>query len=126
MMRGLRYALIGLLAIVLLVVALANRGAVTLRLLPEEAGQFLGLGWSLQLPLFLVILAAVLLGLLLGYVFEWGRAARHRRSARRQQKEAAALKTEMTDLRRETRRPKDEVLAILETPRAHTAIEARH
>ena len=58
MMIFLRYLFLGLLALCLLVLALANRGAVTLRLLPEEIGTRLGLDLSITLPLFIVLFIA--------------------------------------------------------------------
>ena len=71
MIRALRLLFLGLLAVVLIGLALANRQIVTLRVLPLEAGSFLGWDWAVQVPLFLVILAGVLLGLLIGFVWEW-------------------------------------------------------
>lgn len=112
--RGLQYGLTALVAVALLVLALANRGGVELRLLPPEAGAFLGWDWTLRLPLFLVILGAVLVGVGVGFLWEWARESKHRRSASLHKREAKALKSEMAGLRRETNRPKDEVLALLE------------
>ncbi|CAM5378776.1 hypothetical protein FALB51S_01858 [Frigidibacter albus] len=89
MIRALRLALLGLLALVLLTVALANRAPVTLRLLPEDAGRFLGLDWAIQLPLFLVIFAGILAGLAIGFVWEWAREAKHRSAASQHRREAA-------------------------------------
>ena len=115
MIRVLRLALLGLLAIVLLTVALANRGPVTLRLLPEDAGRFLGLDWAIQLPLFLVIFAGILAGLAIGFVWEWAREAKHRSAASQHRREAAQLKSEVNRLHGSNGAPKDEVLALLET-----------
>jgi uncharacterized integral membrane protein len=114
MIRLLRLALLGLLAVVLRTVALANRAPVTLRLLPEEAGRFLGLDWAIQLPLFLVILAGILAGLAVGFVWEWAREARHRTDAARHRREAARLKSDVNQLRDGKTGPRDEVLALLE------------
>jgi|AutmiccBRH37_all_1029493.scaffolds.fasta_scaffold02150_10 putative membrane protein len=115
MIRLLRLALLGLLALVLLTVALANRGPVTLRLLPEDAGRFLGLDWAIQLPLFLVIFAGILAGLAIGFVWEWAREAKHRSAASQHRREAAQLKSEVNRLHGSNGAPKDEVLALLET-----------
>ena len=115
MIRVLRLALLGLLALVLLTVALANRGPVTLRLLPEDAGRFLGLDWAIQLPLFLVIFAGILAGLAIGFVWEWAREAKHRSAASQHRREAAQLKSEVNRLHGSNGAPKDEVLALLET-----------
>jgi uncharacterized integral membrane protein len=116
MMRALRLLFLGLLAIVLIALALANRDIVTLRLLPAEAGSFLGYSWSVQLPQFLVIFAGVILGLLIGFVWEWIREARLRRTASRATRKANKLEAEVKTLRHEKDGPKDDVLALLETP----------
>lgn len=114
MIRLLRLALLGLLAIVLLTVALANRAPVTLRLLPEDAGRFLGLDWAIQLPLFLVIFAGILAGLAIGFVWEWARESKHRSAASQHRREAAQLKSEVSRLQGGKGEQKDEVLALLE------------
>ena len=77
-MRILRYLILTAIAAVLVIIGVANRAPVLVHALPPEAGDFLGLSWSLQLPLFLVIFAAMLVGLLLGFVWEWARERRHR------------------------------------------------
>ncbi len=111
MLRYFRIALIAVLAILLVAVALANRGAVTVRLLPESLGSFLGITWSLQIPLFLVILGAAAIGLLIGFVWEWVREHRFRSVAVKSQKEAIKLRAEVETLRE---KPKDDVVALLD------------
>lgn len=116
MLRALRWAFLAALALVLVTLALANRGMVTLRLLPDEAGSFLGLQWSIQLPLFLVIFAGILLGLLVGFIWEWMREARLRSVANQTTREKARLERELARVSAEASAPRDEVLALLEQP----------
>ena len=85
MIRYLRYAFLGLLAIVLLTVALANRGAVEVALLPPGLSALLGLDWRMQLPLFLVIFGGIAAGLLIGFFWEWAREMKHRSAASQQE-----------------------------------------
>ncbi|MEI4471002.1 LapA family protein [Frigidibacter sp. MR17.24] len=118
MIRYLRIALTALVALVLLVLALANRDPVALRLLPGDMGAFMGLGAGIQMPLFVVIIVAVLLGLAVGFTWEWARESGHRKAARSHARQAAQLKREVSTLRTETQRPQDEVLALLEKPAA--------
>nr|WP_295534328.1 LapA family protein [uncultured Thioclava sp.] len=115
-MRALRLLFLGLLAILLIALALANRDIVTLRLLPNEAGSFLGYSWSLQMPLFLVVFAGVILGLLIGFVWEWIREAKLRRTASRATRKADKLEAEVKTLRHKSDGPKDDVLALLDSP----------
>ena len=114
-MRYLRYGFLGALAVVLISVAMANRGAVTLRLLPDELAAPLGLSWSIELPLFLVIFAAIVAGLLIGFVWEWFREHKHRAEASRKAGEVRQLKREMSRMKGTTEKGEpDEVLAILD------------
>ncbi|MGP9805285.1 LapA family protein [Paracoccus sp. NSM] len=115
-MRYLRLLFVVALALVLVAVALANRGAVTLSLFPANFGQYLGGDWSLQLPLFLVILGAFALGMLAGLVWEWLREAHIRREARQRQAQVDRLEAELGHLRQRHAAPKDDVLAILDAP----------
>ncbi|MCE5974232.1 LapA family protein [Sinirhodobacter sp. WL0062] len=116
MFRILRLLFLASLALVLIVLALANREVVTLRLLPPEAGEFLGLTWGMQVPLFLVIFAGILLGLLVGFVWEWMREYRIRSTAVKATRKAAYLEGEVDRLREKTQGPQDDVLALLEKP----------
>ncbi|WP_343081567.1 LapA family protein [Ostreiculturibacter nitratireducens] len=118
MLRKLRYLFLVLLGILLLIVALANRDPVVLRLLPEGTGDFLGIGWAMELPLFIVIFAGIVAGLLIGFVWEWFREAKHRSEANRKGREVEKLEREVSRLRDEKAEPKDEVLALLEKPAA--------
>jgi uncharacterized integral membrane protein len=114
-MTFLRYLFLGLLAFVLLVLALANLEAVTLRLLPGELGAYVGLGAGITLPLFLVIFLSIAVGLLIGFTWEWLREHKHRAEARSERAQKERLERELA--RSRTTSDQDDVLAILETPR---------
>lgn len=117
MIRLLRYLFLAVLALVLIALALANRDAVALRVLPPEAGDFLGFSWTVQLPLFLVIFAGILVGLLIGFVWEWMREHKLRSGATKALRKAATLEREVDRLKAKAEpAPKDEVLALLEKP----------
>ena len=116
MMRALRWLFLAVLALGLIGLALANREIVTLRVLPPEAGEFLGYGWAVQLPMFLVIFAGVLIGLFIGFVWEWLREHKIRSTATRATRKATRLEGEVERLRERAQGPKDEVLALLEKP----------
>ncbi|MDD8022222.1 MAG: LapA family protein [Paracoccaceae bacterium] len=113
-MKLLRLAFLGVLALVLIALALANRDLVTLRALPPEAGDFLGFSWTVQLPMFLVIFAGILLGLLIGFVWEWLREHKIRSHAVKVTRKAATLEREVDRLKAKSEGPKDEVLALLD------------
>ena len=116
-MRYIRYAILAAIALVLIVVALANRASVTLNSLPDGMAQIPGMGaldYSVQVPLFVVIFGGVLAGLLLGFVWEWIREHKHRAEAARKQAEVKKLERELRRTKAQRDQGKDEVLALLD------------
>lgn len=116
-MRYIRYAILAAIAIVLVSVALANRSVVTLTLLPEALADLFGWNLSAQMPLFLVILAGVAAGLLIGFVWEWIREHKHRAEMARQQAEVKRLQREMRRAKVKGEEA-DEVLALVDRKKA--------
>lgn len=115
-MRAIRYLFLLLLAICLVVVAMANRQIVTLNLLPDELASFSGISQTVDLPLYAVGFGGLLIGLLLGFFWEWLRESKYRSQANRQRREAARLKRELDRVRTDQNRSegRDDVLALLE------------
>jgi lipopolysaccharide assembly protein A len=118
MIRTLRYVFLGGLALVLLTVALANRATVEVRLLPGDLAALTGLSFAAELPLFLIIFAGIVAGVLIGFVWEWFREMKHRSTATVKTREVARLERELAVLRDSTSLPKDDVLALLDQPKA--------
>ena len=115
MLRYLRYLFLAAVAVVLLFVALANRTAVPVRLVPEALSGFLGFGNAVEVPLFLIIFASVAAGVLLGFVWEWFREMRIRGQARSTARKVELLERELAVLKdSHSVPPRDEVLAILD------------
>jgi putative membrane protein len=114
MIRFIRTVLLAAMATVLLIVAFANLEIVTVRFLPSPIGAALGMDRTFQVPLFLVILLAMLSGIALGFVWEWRREAKHRSAATQHRREAARLEREVSRLRQSADEDQDEVLALLE------------
>ena len=80
-------------AIVLIALAVANRGFVPFTLDPFNPGNP---GLTLSLPLFIYLFLALLLGVLIGSAATWLRQGRYRKRARRHADEARALREEAT------------------------------
>jgi uncharacterized integral membrane protein len=115
-MTFLRYLFLGLLALILLVLALANRAPVTLRIVPDDMmALFGGTGMAATMPLFVVIFLAIALGLLIGFTWEWLREHKHRAEARHQRAERERLEKQLA--RSRTPSEQDDVLALVERPR---------
>ena len=115
MIRYLRLLVIGLIGLGLLIVALANRAPVEVRLLPGDLAALTGLTWAMELPLFLVIFSGIIAGVLIGFVWEWLRETRIRSTASARAREVARLERELAELRGAAgTAPKDDVLALLD------------
>lgn len=115
-MRFIRYAVWALIALVLIALALGNRGNVTLRLMPSEAAALLGYpegANTISLPLFLVIFLGVVIGLLIGFTVEWLREHKHRAEAARNRREAKRLEREVAAMKSD-KNEGDDVLALLD------------
>lgn len=113
-MRYIRYAFLGGLSIILVSISLANRGIVTLRLVPDALDGLLGFNWTISLPLFVVVLGGIAAGLVIGFIWEWLREIKHRREASRKNREVVRLEREVSKLKTEKHKDKDDVLAILD------------
>lgn len=116
-MRYIRYVILAAIAVALVVVAMANRGTVTLRLMPVELAELTGvpfLSQAISVPLFAVIFAGIGVGILLGFVWEWVREHKHRSEKNAREREVKALEREVRRLKGKQSEGKDEVLALLD------------
>lgn len=117
-MRYLRMLFVVLLAVILIGVALANRQLVTVSLFPDRVDGFIAGEWSAQMPLFLVIIMSLLVGMILGLIWEWMRESVLRRESAQRAHELQVLEREVGQVRKAHHAPRDEVLAILDAPKA--------
>ena len=96
-MRTVKLIVLGLLAVILIALGVANMAVVDLFLLPAA---LFGDSFSIKgLPLAVVILAAVLMGILAGLVIEFLREHKQRRVAEEKRREIVKLRQEVTRLR---------------------------
>ena len=116
-MRYVRMLLVALLAIILVGVALANRQLVTVSLFPGRLDRYMGGDWQVQMPLFLVIILALLAGMILGLIWEWMRETAVRQESARRAHDLQVLEREVRGMRVTHHAPRDEVLAILDAPK---------
>ena len=115
MIRYLRYLFLGTLEVALLTVSLANCAPVVVKALPPDLAALLGFDWQLELPLFLVIFGGIILGVLIGFVWEWFREHGYRASASAHSREVARLERELAVMKDASSvPPQDDVLALLE------------
>jgi putative membrane protein len=113
-MRYVYYLFLLALALVLVTVAFANRELVTLRVLPDDLERFWPVGRTVTVPLFLVIFGSIIVGVALGFVWEWLREARYRSAAAREHRENQRLAREVDRLRGASAESTDEILRLLD------------
>lgn len=113
-MRFVKLLVLAAIAIALVTVSIANRGALTIKLLPDELAQLLGFRWDVTLPAYVILLVAVLVGVFLGFVWEWVRERKFRVEAANQRKERERLEREVTKVA-PNKETGDDVLALLES-----------
>ena len=83
-------------AIVVVVLSVANRGSVAFSLDPIGAGST---GWTVSAPLYVFLFAALAVGILIGGVATWIRQGRWRQAARAERANADRLRRETERLR---------------------------
>ncbi len=118
MFRYLRYLILAAVGLALLVVALANRTPVLLKALPDDFAAFLGLTWQMELPVFVVLFGGIVLGVLVGFLWEWAREHKHRATASTKSREVTRLERELATMRDATSVPQDDIIALLDKPKA--------
>src|SRR5215470_10904720 len=89
------------LGIFIIIFAVANRHLVTVSFDPFNS---VTPTVAVTLPLFVVIIAVAMLGVLAGGMATWFRQGRFRRAARQHEAEARQARTQLADLRRQTGR----------------------
>ena len=113
-MQAIRLVFMGVVGGLLIVVSLANRSPVTLRLIPDEiSGYFPGLV-QVTVPVFLVFFGGIFIGLLIGFVWEWMREYKLRAEAARSKREISNLRNEVDGLKRKQAEDKDDILALID------------
>lgn len=90
------------LAVLVIVLAVANRHPTVLSLDPISPGQP---AYSVTVPLFWLLFAALGLGIVLGGVGAWARQGKWRKQARRKRREADRLRDEAEQLKEAAQGP---------------------
>lgn len=83
-------------AVVVVILSVANRGAVTFSLDPIGAGTT---GWTVMAPFYIFLFAAIALGIVIGGVATWVRQSRWRQLARSERANADRLRGDVARLR---------------------------
>jgi uncharacterized integral membrane protein len=109
-MRTIRLVLIIIIALSLMILAFANMTPVDLRLLPESLMP--GLPVLTGIPVAVVIIFALFMGLVLGFLMEFVREAKDRRKLAEKRREVGELRDENSRLVQRLEEHGDEIGAI--------------
>ena len=111
-MRYLKYLFLIVVAVAAILLAIANRGPVTLSALPEgvTVPGAEGLPTSVTLPVYLAVFLSVFLGVVIGLVLEMLRETDHRKAERRFKREAERLERENKRLTAKAGEEDDDIL----------------
>ena len=102
-------------AAALVLLFFANNEPVTLHLLPDGIAEALGLQNEYTTSLFFVVVAALILGIVVGFVWEWLREYRYRSEAKTQKRKANQLSQEVAQMKGRTSDSQDDdILALVD------------
>lgn len=113
-MRLIKMAFWALVALVLVTVAIANSQIVKVQAMPEALAELTGLSATINLPLYMVVLAGVAFGLVVGLIWEWLREHKHRVDMRQSKREANHLSREVERLKQKKHKNGEDILALVE------------
>ena len=112
-MRYISYVFYGSLAIVLVIIAIANRDITELNLLPEEL-VFFDFNFSTSLPVYVIFFSGTIFGVIIGFVWEWLREHKHRTEVVRKNRDLRRAERELRNIKGEKYAGQDDVLALLD------------
>ncbi|MEE9387405.1 MAG: LapA family protein [Paracoccaceae bacterium] len=113
-MRYLRYVFLAVLTVGLVIIAVANREPVLLRLFTDDVAAWVGVQNSISIPQFVVIFGSIITGVAIGFVWEWFREHKQRAQASTVRRENTRLEREVSRLQTDQSSPKDDVLALID------------
>ena len=112
-MRSVRTLFLIFLAIILVVISLANSENVSLYLLPTDLSSLMGTTISINIPIFLVFFFGIFIGLIIGFIWEWLREYKFRVEANLNEKRLSRAETELFEMHAKDNKG-DDVLTLLE------------
>lgn len=98
-MKYIKFLILNLVAIMLIIFAISNNQIIEVRILPDNFGGVLGLKSIYSLPFFVIIYPTLVIGLLLGFFFEFFRERKYRVNLRKANKDIKFLQSEKKKLK---------------------------
>ena len=112
-MRLVRTLFLIFLAIILVVISIANSENVSLYLLPTDLSSLMGTTISINIPVFLVFFSGIFIGLIIGFLWEWLREHKFRVEANLNEKRLSRAEAKLSEMRTKDNKG-DDVLTLLE------------
>ena len=112
-MRLVRTLFLIFLAIILVVISIANSENVSIYLLPTDLSSLMGTSVSINTPLFLVFFSGIFIGLIIGFVWEWLREYKFRVEANLNEKRLSRAEIELSEMLAKENQG-DDVLTLLD------------
>ena len=113
MLRAINYIFYGIVATVLIFIALANREIIRISLVPEEFS-FIGYNFQLNTPIFFIFFAGFTFGIMVGFILEWMREYKLRSASSYKTLELNNMRRQIQQLKCEKYKNQDDVLALLD------------
>ena len=113
-MKYLKFIIWILVGFILIIFALSNNQTVEVHVLPENFGSSSGLKSIYSLPLFVILYAILMLGLILGIFFEFLRERKHRVNLKQAHKDIKLLQSEMEKLKSSNLGSDSEILNLID------------
>ena len=112
-MRSVRTLFLIFLALILVVISIANSENVSLYLLPTDLSSLMGTTISINIPIFLVFFSGIFIGLIIGFIWEWLREYKFRVEANLNEKRLSRAENELSEMHANDNKG-DDVLTLLE------------
>ena len=113
-MKYLKLLILTIVGIILIIFAISNNQIIEVRILPDNFGGFVGLKPIYSLPFFVILYPTLVLGLLLGFFFEYFRERKYRVKLKQANKDIKFLQSEKKKLKSKTSDGDSEILNLID------------
>ena len=113
-LKYLKFLIWTLVGLILILFAISNNQTIEIRILPDSFGSSSGLKSYYSLPLFVILYAALVFGLSLGFFFEYFRERKHRVKLMQVNKDLKLLRSEMKNLKSNNLDGDSEILNLID------------